>query len=169
MVPAAATGNQSWNHNSWLYCDGAGRGVLGAYRSPNDLLLHLHSYILMSLPLQRWTLSITWVNSGNCDAMGRKNSPIKKKKTEVTQLMDSLGHTTMSGTRPTFPSRRAKISCKQWPGRKYRKERKHWTKSYLKIFRQSGNVVVRRVPVCLTMTAEHPVLGLKWDGDAGGF
>lgn len=36
----------------------------------------------------------------------------------MTQFMDSLGQTTMSGTRPTFPSRRAKISCKQWPGRK---------------------------------------------------
>lgn len=33
-------------------------------------------------------------------------------------FVDSLGHTTMSGTRPTFPSRRAKISCKQWPGKK---------------------------------------------------
>lgn len=42
----------------------------------------------------------------------------KKKKTRMTQVMDSLGHTTMSGTRPTFPSRRAKISCKQWPGKK---------------------------------------------------
>lgn len=35
----------------------------------------------------------------------------------MTQFMDSLGHTTMSGIRPTFPSRRAKISCKQWPGK----------------------------------------------------
>lgn len=100
--------------------------------------------------------------------MGKKNSPIKKKNSEMTQFMDSLGHTTMSGTRPTFPSRRAKISCKQWPGKKYREEKKDW-KIYLNILRQSGGVFVSRVPVCLTMTTEHPVLGLKWDGDAGGF
>lgn len=59
------------------------------------------------------------------DAMGEKNNgPIKTG--EMTQFMDSLGHTTMSGTRPIFPSRRAKISCKQWPGKKRdRKEKKH--------------------------------------------
>lgn len=33
IVPAAATENQSWNHNSWLYCEGVCRGVLGV-RSP---------------------------------------------------------------------------------------------------------------------------------------
>lgn len=41
--------------------------------------------------------------------------------------MYSLGHTTISGTRPTFPSRRAKISCKQWPARKHKKVKKPWS------------------------------------------
>lgn len=38
----------------------------------------------------------------------------------MTQLLNSLGHTTRSGMRPIFPSRRAKISCRQWPGGKSR-------------------------------------------------
>lgn len=33
IVSAAATENQSWNHNSWLYCEGVCGGVLGV-RSP---------------------------------------------------------------------------------------------------------------------------------------
>lgn len=37
----------------------------------------------------------------------------------ITQLFNLLGHTTISGTRPIFPSLRAKISCKQCPERKY--------------------------------------------------
>lgn len=79
----------------------------------------------------------------------------------MTQVMDSLGHTTMSGTRPTFPSRRAKISCKQWPGKKIQEREETLNKKLSKNTRTKWDVFVCRVPVCLTMTAEHPVLGLK--------
>lgn len=36
IVPAITTENQSRNHNSWVYCGGPDRGVLGVNRPPPD-------------------------------------------------------------------------------------------------------------------------------------
>lgn len=78
----------------------------------------------------------------------------------------SLGQTTRSGTRPTFPSRRGKISWTQWPGAKGRKrvegksvKRKDLNSGLVGGFRWEG----------LTVSPEHPVLCLVRHGDTCGF
>lgn len=93
-----------------------------------------------------------------------------EKQTEMTQLLNSLGHTTISGTRPNFPSRRAKISCRQWPGKKIQEKRCYFlmlNNQRIIIFRVGS--VQSLLPGCLTMSAKHPVLCFKREGNTCGF
>lgn len=88
----------------------------------------------------------------------------------TTQIFNSLGHTTISGTRPIFPSLRAKISCKQCPGRKHilitntvHSLLIHMSILQIKYYDVRGNFGF------LTMSTKHPIFWVMREGDTRGF